>query len=286
MAQTVIGIFEKGIDAQTAVQKLESNRIPSDHIDISNQSTSDKVTGTTDRGSDKVSSFFGSLFGSDNDETRKYSDVARKGWVVTVHADSRQEAENAAKTLDQCGAVDVDERARQFQGNTTGTATGRTGNINQPGNRNSDQSIPIIEEKMNVGKREVETGGMRLKSRIVERPVEEHMRLREEHVNVERNPVNRPASKRDMDNFKEGSIEMTERAEIPMVNKEARVVEEVRLSKDQTQREETVRGSVRKTEVDVDKMNPKNTNLRSDDELRRNDPNRKDLGNDPSKRGL
>ncbi|NEM97513.1 YsnF/AvaK domain-containing protein [Pontibacter burrus] len=280
MAQTVIGIFEKGIDAQTAVQKLESSRIPSDHIDISNQSTSDKVAGTTThQDKDRVSSFFGSLFGSDKEETRKYSDVARKGWVVTVHADSKQEAEAAARTLDQCGAVDVDERANQFRSGTT-----PTGNINERRdfNTNTDQSIPVVEERMNVGKRDVETGGVRLRSRIIERPVEEHLRLREEHVNVQRNPVNRPATERDFQNFKEGSIEMTEHAEVPVVNKEARVVEEVRLSKEQTVRDETVRGTVRKTDVKVDKLNPKNKNIRPEDDPNWNDPNR----NNPSGRNL
>jgi stress response protein YsnF len=287
MAQTVIGIFEKGIDAQTAVQKLESSRIPSDHIDISNQSTADKtVSSTAERGSDKVSSFFGSLFGSDKEETRKYADVARKGWVVTVHADSKQEAEAAARTLDQCGAVDVDERANQFRSGTS-TGTAPTGNINERRDINTNQSIPIVEERMNVGKREVETGGVRLRSRIVERPVEEHLRLREEHVNVERNPVNRPATERDFQNFKEGSIEMKEHAEVPVVNKEARVVEEVRLSKEQTQRDETVRGTVRKTDVEVDKMNPRNKQIRPEDDPNRNDPNRIDPDrNNPSGRSL
>ncbi len=291
MAQTVIGIFEKGIDAQTAVQKLESNRIPSDHIDIANPGSQSQVSGSTSSQSqDKVGGFFGSLFGSNKDEATKYSNVARKGWVVTVHADSKQEAEQAAKMLDECGAVDVDEKNMQYSSGTSTTATGTTGatghvtdqpgNINRTGDINRGQSIPIIEENMNVGKRQVETGGVRVRSRIVERPVEEHMRLREEHVNVQRNPVNRPATEKDFANFKEGSIEMTERAEVPIVNKEARVVEEVRLNKEQTQRDETVRGSVKKTEVDVNKMNKDRTNMRPGTDPSLNDPNR----NDPTRR--
>ncbi|MBB6611898.1 YsnF/AvaK domain-containing protein [Pontibacter sp. Tf4] len=279
MAQTVIGIFEKGIDAQAAVQKLESNRIPSDHIDISDQTTSDKVGGTTARhDKDRVSNFFGSLFGSDKEETRKYSDVARKGWVVTVHADSRKEAEAAARTLDQCGAVDVDERASQFRSGTNTT----TSDIHERRDLNTNQSVPIVEERMNVGKRDVETGGVHMRSRIIEKPVEEHLRLREEHVHVERRPVNRPATERDFQNFKEGSIEMTEHKEVPVVNKEARVVEEVRLSKEQTQRDEIIRDKVRKTDVEVDRLNPKNRNIRPEDDPNWNDPTRRD----PSDREL
>lgn len=128
---------------------------------------------------------------------------------------------------------------------------------------------------MQVGKREVETGGVTLRSRIIERPVEEKLRLREEHVHVERRPVNRPANERDMAGFKEGEITMTEHAEKPMVNKEARVVEEVRLGKDVEQREETVRGTERKTDVEVDKLNPRSDKDRLDPRNENRDPNRR-----------
>jgi hypothetical protein len=48
-----------------------------------------------------------------------------------------------------------------------------------------------------VGKKVVETGGVRLHSRIIEKPVEETIRLREEHVNVKRTKVDRPATDDD-----------------------------------------------------------------------------------------
>lgn len=256
--QTVIGIFKEGIDAQAAVQKLEStHHIGRDKVDIANPaSASAKHVGssTSDRNNDSVSGFFGSLFGQ-NDEASKHTQAARKGWVVTVHADSRQEAEQAAAVLDSCGAVDIDEHATQSNmqagmnrppQDTTQTRTGQTSDANQ--------TIPIMEERMNVGKREVERGGVRMRSRIVERPVEEHLRLREEHLDIERNQVNRPATDRDFQNFKEGEINITERAEVPVVNKEARVVEEVKVSKHTEERDETVRGTVRKTDVDIDKL--------------------------------
>jgi stress response protein YsnF len=78
--------------------------------------------------------------------------------------------------------------------------------------------------------------------------------LREEHVTVERNPVNRPASAADLANFQEGTIEMTEHAEKAMVNKEARIVEEVRLNKEVEERDEVIRDTVRRTDVDVENL--------------------------------
>jgi stress response protein YsnF len=65
----------------------------------------------------------------------------------------------------------------------------------------------------------------------LERPVREELRLREERVNVERRPADRPATAADMDRIREGAFEVTERAEQPVVNKEARVVEEVAIGK-------------------------------------------------------
>jgi stress response protein YsnF len=259
--QTVIGIFKEGIDAQTAVQKLEStHQIGRDKIDIANpgSATAQRAGNITekDRDNDGISGFFNSLFGSDDNATR-HTQAARKGWVVTVHADSRQEAERAAEILDSCGAVDVDEHAMQ-SGQQTQARTGMPpqGAPRHDHTGDTDKSIPIIEERMNVGKREVERGGVHMRSRIVERPVEEHLRLREEHVDIERNKVNRPATDRDFQNFKEGEINITERAEVPVVNKEARVVEEIKINKHTEQHDETVKGTVRKTEVDVDKLDP------------------------------
>ncbi|WP_147206390.1 YsnF/AvaK domain-containing protein, partial [Segetibacter aerophilus] len=116
---------------------------------------------------------------------------------------------------------------------------------------NEETKIPIIEENLEVGKREVRSGGVRLRSRIIERPVEESVRLKEERVNVERNRVDRPATEADFNAFDEKNIEMIERKEVPVVNKQARVVEEVSLNKDVSERNETISDTVRKTEVDV-----------------------------------
>jgi uncharacterized protein (TIGR02271 family) len=117
-----------------------------------------------------------------------------------------------------------------------------------------EASIPIIEEDVNIGKREVKRGGVRIRSRIIERPVEETLRLREEHVQVERTPVDRDASDAELNDFKEETIEVTEYGEEPLISKKARVVEEVKVGKQVHERQETVRGTKRKTEVDIEDL--------------------------------
>ena len=123
-------------------------------------------------------------------------------------------------------------------------------------NKDRDRTgkVDVVEEHLEVGKRTVDTGGARVSSRIVERPVEERINLREEHVNVNRNRVDRPADSGDLANFKNQTIEEHETSEVPVVNKEARVVEEISLDKEVENREEVIRENLRKTEVDVDRL--------------------------------
>lgn len=123
-------------------------------------------------------------------------------------------------------------------------------NRNKSNDVTTGDTIPIIKEELQVGKREVETGGIRLRSRIVNRDVSENITLREENINVERTPVDRQASASDL---REEEIELRQHAEVPLINKEARVVEEVSLNKEVTERDEVIKDTVRNTEVDVDR---------------------------------
>jgi uncharacterized protein (TIGR02271 family) len=112
--------------------------------------------------------------------------------------------------------------------------------------------VPVVEEEVQVGTRQVRRGGVHLYTRVVERPVEETGRLRDEEVRVERRPVDRPATEADFAAAKEGTVEVTETDEEAVIVKQARVVEEVVVSKDVTERTETVRDTVRRTEVEVE----------------------------------
>jgi uncharacterized protein (TIGR02271 family) len=277
MAQTVVGIFDDSNQAQRAVERLTAYGFTEADIDVTSQANvvendNDMATGSSGRMSgsssdkrdsgfgDRVSRFFSNLF-DDESDAQRYSTVARKGTVVSVYADSRDEAERAADILDEHGAVNVDEKATEYGLESRSTQMGSVNQSDSSMNRTefsdneeSNRSIPVIEEELQVGKREVQTGGMRLRSRIIERPVEESLRLREEHVRIERNPVNRPASESDLSTFREGEIEVRERAEVPVVNKQARVVEEINVRKDVEEREETVRETVRKTDVEVENL--------------------------------
>jgi len=123
-------------------------------------------------------------------------------------------------------------------------------------------AIPVVEEDISIGKREVERGHVRIYSHVKEQPVEESVRLREEKVTVERRPANRQATDADFAAAAKEVIEMTETAEEPVVSKRARVVEEVVVHKEVSERTETVRGTERHTEVDVQREPETSTQTR------------------------
>ncbi len=99
--------------------------------------------------------------------------------------------------------------------------------------------------------------------------MEERVTLREEHVNVERHPVNRDVTDSDLANLREGEINVTTRAEEAVVGKQARVVEEVEIGKQVTEHQETVRDTVRRTDVDIEETGSTDTTRNSDVNSRR-----------------
>lgn len=117
-----------------------------------------------------------------------------------------------------------------------------------------DVVMPVVQEEAKVGKRTVEQGGVRVIRRVTETPVSELVRLREERARVERRPVDRPATAADLENFREDTVEVRERTEEPVVEKVARVVEEVVVGREVDERAERVEDTVRRSDVEVDRL--------------------------------
>ncbi|MEP7037471.1 MAG: YsnF/AvaK domain-containing protein, partial [Acidobacteriota bacterium] len=118
-------------------------------------------------------------------------------------------------------------------------------------------ALPVIEEQMVVGKQVVNRGGVRVHTSVTERPVEAKVNLKEEKVNVERHKVDRAVTDADMKNFKEGEFDVTTKAEKAVVGKTAKVVEEVVVGKEVTDKQKTVSGTVKRTDVEVDEIKSK-----------------------------
>ncbi len=113
----------------------------------------------------------------------------------------------------------------------------------------NDGTIKVMKEDLVVGKREVEAGGVRVTSHVVETPVQEQVKLHEERVTVERRPVNERVAGTEA--FRDQTIEARATAEEAVVGKDVRVVEEIGIKKEAADRVEKVRDTVRETKVDV-----------------------------------
>jgi uncharacterized protein (TIGR02271 family) len=215
------------------------------------------------------------------DEAHAYAEGVRRGGALVVVESSDDRAERGMEILRRLHPVNLHERTAQWrqEGGTGYDATAITSTARSSAasaTRTSQEqaramaarvanqgastrrvegdkevTIPVVEEDIAIGKREVERGHVRIYSRVTEQPVEESVRLREEKVTVERRPVDRPATEADFAAAGKDVIEMTEKAEEPVVTKRARVVEEVVVHKDVTEHTETVRGTERHTDVDV-----------------------------------
>lgn len=120
----------------------------------------------------------------------------------------------------------------------------------------SAETLPVVEEQLAVGKRTVSRGQVRVSSRIVEAPAQETVHLRQEEARVDRRAADRPATEADFAAFEEGVLEVREMIEEAVVSKTARVVAEVEVSKRITGREEVVRDTLRRTQVDVERVEP------------------------------
>ena len=171
-------------------------------------------------------------------------------------------AERAVDAVSDAVSGHDDATRHSTTGATAGTPSGTTisttqagrstEDVSRPATAGTDETIKVVQEQLRVGKREVARGAVRVRSYVVERPVEEQVRLHEERVQIERRPVDRPVGEADAAAFQDRTIEAQAHAEEAVVGKEARVVEEIGVNKQATERVETVRDTVRHTEVEVE----------------------------------
>ena len=263
MAKTVVGLFKSATEAQNIKHELINEGYSADNIRVVGDDTGATYTGSDMAGSKMTSSssdtgvmgsiknFFHSFTGADERDQDYYSQGVGRGGALLAVTVADERADSVAALLEQYGASNVNEETTAGAVRTTGTPAPARATATAAA---AGTAIPIVEEELQVGKREVQRGGIRVYSHVVETPVEEEIRLREEHIRIQRNAVNRPATEADFQAFKEGTVELTETGEEAVVSKQARVVEEVTVGKDVSERSQKVKDTVRRTEVDVEEL--------------------------------
>jgi uncharacterized protein (TIGR02271 family) len=190
------------------------------------------------------------------------SGVKSGGIVLRAMPRNAEDAAFIESKWKSCGGEQIYSNATQ-QTTTTARPVSSAKTTERRDTNANDVSIPVIEEELQIGKRTVESGGVNVKTSVTERPVEESVTLREEKVTVNRRPVDRAVTDADRSNIKEGDFDVTTRSEEAVVGKQSRVVEEVVVGKEMTERTETVRDTVRQTDVEVEEMNAETDKTKS-----------------------
>jgi len=271
--ETVVGVFETESQARQVLDELIGIGVPRDDIHLSSASNAagDVASGgaslhgrTPEHRSGGFTGWLESVFGADDTSERtRYSGAVTHGRTVLAVDANDAERERVIEIMNSRGALDVDEDSRMY-GASEATTRGLS-SADIAGRSGEERTIPVVEEELQVGKRAVQRGAVRVYSRVIEEPVEETVELREEKVRIERRPVNRPVTSADEALLRDQSIELTETVEEPVVQKQARVVEEVVVGKDVTERTETVRDTVRRTEVQTENLASETTGNYRDD---------------------
>ncbi len=271
---TIVAVYDTAASAEAAVRALEAASVPSSAISRhSQQGSLSGSTATSVPAAGEERGFWSSLFGSEPDHDTAVYDrsVAGGSTVVSVRV-PEDHHESVAAILEQHNPIDLDERAESYglasgsaggvssslgmSGSSIGAATGlttgaTTRGATTTGATTKDGVIQLAEESLQVGKRAVAGGTTRIRRYVVATPVEKEVSLHSERVVVERHPVTGTAATGTAD-FTDRTIEMTETEEQAVVSKTARVVEEVALRKEASDRVETVKDTVRRQEVEIE----------------------------------
>jgi stress response protein YsnF len=250
----IVGVFESRAAAQQARARLTSAGVSEDNIYLSGEEASLRE----ERREGQTGGFFDWLIGGNSlgrDRDWYQGNVTGGRTAVSVLADEGHDESWLADQLAQAGAVELEDdetaaagvqgkdRAAQFsaEGAVSGAESAQSGGT-------TEEVIPVAKEELEVGKRTTETRH-RVRTRVVERPVEADVRLKDERVVVERRPA---SGARSESGLQDRDVEVIERHEEPVVSKRAGAQEEVVIRKEGGERTEKVRDTLRETKVDVE----------------------------------
>lgn len=265
MKSTVVGLYDDYKTAKDVYGELKDDGVDSDDLHMVSHDNTDLANWNVD-----ADNWNQGRFGSEivdrltdlsvpNDDADLYAEGVRRGGTLLVAHVGSDGAQRVADTMNQHRPIDIHNRfanwqKRGFTGYERTAAPFTREQVRQEREHNAgEEHIPIVEENIDIGKRQVSRGGVRIHSHVEEQPVEKQVRLRDEDVDVERRKADRPVTNADQA-FQDRTIEFRETDEEPVVNKEARVTGEVVVQKDVQERNETVRDTARRTEVEVEDL--------------------------------
>jgi uncharacterized protein (TIGR02271 family) len=256
--EIIVAVYDTEAHAAAAVRDLEAAHVPPEAI--SRHVGTESVSGSAVSGANSAGGqgFWSSLFGGEPDhDTAVYDRSLESGSsVVTVRVPD-EHVDGVTRILERHQPIDIDERAASLglgANRTPAAVTGMQGSQDTATalRNGGEEVIALSEEQLTVGKRLVNRGTTHIRRFVVETPVEENVTLHSERVSIDRRPASAGA-RIDNADFTDRTIEVAETDEEAVVSKTARVKEEVVVHKEATDRVETVRDTVRRQDVEIDR---------------------------------
>ena len=256
-SETIVAVFDTAAHAEAAISDLVAQGISVNAIEHYAQPVS--TAGSTASTAADTSTHRGlwAWLSGETDTTTThhavYDQTVRSGGTVVTVVTDTADADKVYGILESHEPVDLEERDAQYAAAGAYTSAAPVAATSAAGTTGTkaEEVIALSEETLQVGKRAVDRGITRVRRYVVERPVEETIRLRNESVSVFRRPVTAGATI-GADAFSDREIVMTETDEEAVVAKSAHVVEEVVVQKGVEEHVETVRDTLRREEVEID----------------------------------
>lgn len=197
---------------------------------------------------------------SDEDADDFAEAVRRGGLLVLTRVDDDSKVNSITDLMEQREAVDLDSRRKMWRGSSTDAAKSTSAHKDAStqdarAQRGRAQKMQEAHEELHIAKKEVPVGKVRVHKRVEEEPVKENIELKSENIEIERRPIDSSeAGAVGPDVFEEGTIEFTEYAEKPVVEKEVRLDDEYVAKKTVESHQETIEDTVRRTVLDIEPM--------------------------------
>ena len=263
--ETIAAVFDTAEHARAAVSALKAGGFHDEDISVIDRSRLAGGSRSTANGALKEPGMWNRLFGGDvyKHEANVYGQTVQEGGTVVSLRAPDNEVAHATGILDLHHPIDVHDRA-VTSGIASAARVDSAAKWSAAAPMAAQQSVAVTpklaeahddmlrlaEEQLQVGKEMIETGRTRVRRFTTEREVAQDVTLHEEHAEVFRRAVSEPATFADVD-WADSEIEVTESAEHALVNKTARVVEEIALRKVGTDHVETLHEKLRRQQAEV-----------------------------------
>jgi len=217
------------------------------------------------------------VYGSDNEKIGKVAEVGQgyflvqkgmffhKDMYLPTRAMARVDRGNVYLNVAKHDAENIATERLPAQGDAWYGTTATTSTAQRTMARGNEEIVvPVVEEQLRAGVREVEGGSARIVKDVITEQQSIDVPVSHEEVYVTERSVNRAATQADMDTMnREIDIPLTEQEVV--TQKQAVVTGEVGIRKEVTTETERVSDTVRREEVHVEDLRNPHIHLEGDD---------------------